>query len=336
MTSYQLYVGIDIAATSATIAWQRAQVDLSPTMLEIAQTPAAYAALIQQLGQLAAPQQTLVVLEATSTYWLALAWCLHEAGLVVSVVNPAQPKHFARLQLRRAKTDVLDAQLLLDFGQAIQPEAWVPPPPICEQLQQRLAYRDDLLHIHTQQRNRLHALQHKPHADTRLLARLEQLLSVLNTDIQALSTEIHDLLHSHHAWAEATHRLLTIPGIGPISAAWLLVATHCFARCETPEQAAAFAGLAPHPRDSGTSKRGKRTVGGGGHAHLRKVLYMAAAPAARFNPVLKPFYQRLIDAGKPKKVARCAVARKLIHIAWAVVVKQQDFDPDYRLGKVSA
>lgn len=333
---YTLYVGIDIAAQSATVAWQVALCALAPTTIEIAQTPAAYQKLIQRLAGLAAPEQTLVVLEATSTYWLALAWCLHEAGFVVSVVNPSQPKHFARMQLRRAKTDALDAQLLLQFAHMTHPEPWTPPPPICEQLQQRLAYRDDLLHIQTQQRNRLHALQHNPHAAASLITRLEQHLSLLQADIQALTTEIDALLHSHHAWAEATRRLLTIPGIGPISAAWLLVTTHCFVRCASPEQAAAFAGLAPHPRDSGTSKRGKRTVGGGGHAHLRNVLYMASASASRFNPVLQPFYQRLLDNGKPKKVARCAVARKLIHIAWAVVVKQQDFHPDFHLRKALA
>jgi transposase len=333
---YHLYVGIDIAAQTATVAWQAQAAGLSPSIIQIQQSQADYRHLIQRLKALARPQQTLVVMEATSTYWLALAWCLLEADFVVSVVNPSQPKHFARMQLRRAKTDALDAQLLLQFAQMTHPEPWTPPPPICEQLQQRLAYRDDLLHIRTQQGNRLHALQHNPHADHSLVQRLEQHLTFLQADIAALTAEIEHLLHSHHAWTDATQRLLTIPGIGPISAAWLLVATHCFARCDSPAQAAAFAGLAPHPRDSGTSKRGKRTVGGAGHAQLRRVLYMASAPASRFNPVLKPFYQRLLDKGKPKKVARCAVARKLIHIAWAVVVKQRDFDPDFHLRKAIA
>lgn len=332
---YSLYIGIDIAAASATVAWQTTT-DPAPTVLEIEQTPSAYQRLIQRFSALARPAQTLVVMEATSTYWLALAWSLYDAGFVVSVVNPSQPKHFARMQLRRAKTDALDAQLLLHFAQLTHPEPWIPPPPICEQLQQRLAYRDDLLHIQTQQRNRLHALQHNPHAEAALIQRLQQHLAFLKADLEALTDEIEALLHSHHAWAEATQHLLSIPGIGPISAAWLLVATHCFARCDNPEQAAAFAGLAPHPRDSGTSKRGQRTVGGTGHAPLRRVLYMASAPASRFNPVLQPFYQRLLDNGKPKKVARCAVARKLIHIAWAVVVKQRDFDPNWHLRKAVA
>jgi transposase len=333
---YQLYVGIDIAAASASVAWQGHPAEAAPTLMAIQQKPSDFQRLIQCLRKQAAPSQTLVVMEATSTYWLALAWCLHEAGFVVSVVNPAQPKHFARMQLRRAKTDTLDAQLLLQFAQLTHPEPWTPPPPICEQLQQRLAYRDDLLHIQTQQRNRLHALQHNPHAEASLIQRLQQHLAFLKADIAALSAEVDALLHSQHTWAEATQHLLSIPGIGPISAAWLLVATHCFARCDTPEQAAAFAGLAPHPRDSGSSRRGKRSVGGAGHAPLRRVLYMASAPASRFNPVLKPFYQRLLDKGKPKKVARCAVARKLIHIAWAVVVKHRDFDPDFLLPKAVA
>ena len=132
-----------------------------------------------------------------------------------------------------------------------------------------------------------------------------------------------------HAWAAAARRLLTIPGVGVITAAWILVATQCFAYCDTPEQAAAFAGLVPYRRESGTSRRSFRPVGRGGHAALRKTLYMETLSAAHRNPCIKPLYDRLLARGKPNRVARVASARKLLLIAWAVVVKERDFDPSF-------
>jgi len=332
---YTHFVGIDIAATSATVSWRTAE---QPALLpwQIAQQPAAYARLAQQLSALAAPADTLVVMEATSTDWMALALALHQHGFAVSVVNPSQPYHFARLRLQRTKTDAVDARLLADFAYHFQPACWTPPPPVLEQLRQSLALRDDLLGIRTQQRNRLHALQHNPQADLFLVTLVQQQLAQLQYQLDELTAHLTALLHGDHPWAEAIHHLLSIPGIGVISAAWIVVATHAFARCATPEQAVAFAGLAPHARDSGTSVRGQRSVGHSGHKALRDCLYMAAGVAARFNPLLRPLYERLLARGKAKKVARIAVARKLLQLAWALVVKQQDFDPHYAQSRLAA
>lgn len=328
------YVGVDIAAASAAVAWQETHSG-EVGRLSIEQTPAGYATLCQHLPGASAPQETLVVMEATGTYWLGLAWYLHQRGYQVSVLNPAQARHFARMQLQRTKTDAVDARLLMDFGRLMDPPLWTPPPVICEQLQQRLALREDLLEMRGQDRNRLHALQQNPHADPAVVARLKQHSAYLTAEIKALEAEIKALLQSEHAWANAAQHLLSIIGIGLITAAWILVTTHAFARCDSPEQAASFAGLAPHARESGSSLRGRRSVGHGGHAALRRNLYMAAGSAVRFNKPVKQFYDRLLDRGKPKMVARLAAARKLLHIAWAVVVKDCDFDPDYTLQPLS-
>jgi transposase len=324
--SYQLFVGVDIAAKTATVQW-RSQDGHWGAREVIAQTPAAYATLVAYLDMLAAPQHTLVVMEATGTYWQPLAWALYQAGLVVSVVNPAQPCHFARMRLQRAKTDAIDAHLLADFAACVQPAPWTPPPPVCEKLHQRLALREDFLKTAAQDRNRLHALRYAAHPDPTLLARLETHLAFLQAQVDDLTREIAALLEADPAWAVHARHLRSVPGLGPIATAWILVATQAFARCDSPEQAASFAGLAPHARDSGTSLHGHRSVGGAGHAALRRALYMAAASACRFNPAIQPFYQRLLARGKPKKLAQLAAARKLLHLAWAVVVKHSDFDP---------
>ena len=319
-------VGIDIAAATFTVAWptERGWHDAT-----FAQRRSDYGRFAYQLRQIAAPHQTLIVMEVTGTYWLALAWFLHDAGFAVSVINPTQAQLFARLEMQRAKTDRIDARLLAEFARQRQPARWTPPPAIYDQLQQRLRQRDDLLGIKTQETNRLHALQQHPRADPAVVDRLERHIAFLHAEIETLDHELAALLVSDHAWATAARRLLTIPGVGLMTAAWLLVATQCFAYCDTPQQAAAFAGLAPYRRESGTSRRGFRPVGRGGHAALRKTLYMASLSAARTNPCVKPLYDRLLARGKPNKVARVASARKLIHIAWAVVVKERDFDPAF-------
>lgn len=332
--AYTHFVGIDLAAQSATVSWRTRQQPAGRAWT-IAQHPDAYARLVEQLRALAAPATILVVMEATSTYWLALARHLHQAGFAVSVVNPSQPHHFAKLRLQHTKTDAVDARLLADFACQLPPPRWIPPPPVLEHLRQSLALREDLLKIRTQQRNRLHALQHDPQADPVLLELLHQQLAALQAQLDQVTAHLTALLYSDHPYTEAVQHVRSIPGLGLISTAWIVVATQAFARCTTPEQAAAFAGLAPHARDSGTSVRGQRSVGHGGHKALRDCLYMAAGVAARFNPGLRAFYERLVARGKAKKVARLAVARKLIHLAWALVVKQQDFDPHYAQSRLT-
>jgi len=324
---YQLYVGIDIAAKTAHVHWQSPEGDLSGNQV-IQQCRRDYKRLAQRLKSIADPAASLVVMEATGNYWLALALYLHAADFVVSVINPLRGCHFAKLHLRRAKTDAIDAAMLCQFAQTIHPDPWTPPPAIYHQLQQRLGLREDLIKTKTQHRNRLHAMRYQPYAEACLIARLERQIALLQQEIDQVTAEIKALLQSDHEWHEAARRLQTIPGIGLITAAWLLTATHCFARCDTPEQAAAYAGLAPHANESGSSRRGKRQTGGG-HAQLRASLYLAAGSALQHNPCLRPFYLRLIQRGKIKQVARVAVARKLVHMAWAVVVKQRDFDPRY-------
>src|SRR5690606_29400006 len=305
------YVGIDIALKTVTVAWQ---VPESPTVtvIEIPQNKIGYEDLLKKLKQLAHPEQIHLVMEATSTYWMDIAYVLYETGFQVSVVNPSQVKYFAKMRLQYAKTDAIDAVLLMQYAQLQQPAYWTPPPEICEQLRQYLTYRQQLIEMQTQVRNQLHALKQNPKANPEILLRMTQRLEALSFEIKQLAKDIDNLLHADHDWATAVECLMSIPGISTISTAWLLVATHCFERCDTPEQAVAFAGLAPHPQQSGSSKNSYRSIGGGGHQPLRNTLYMASAPASRFNPILKAYYDKLLARGKPKKVARCAVARKLI------------------------
>jgi transposase len=331
---YRLFVGIDIAAATATCAWIQPGAS-STRPLTIEQSPAGIAQLRARLQATGvAPAQTLIVMEATGSYWISLATTLHAAGYAVSVINPMQAHHFAKALLKRAKTDAIDAVTLALLAAKLQPDCWTPPPAVYYELQQRLAQRDALLDLRQQVRNQLHALVQGPVVITAVRTRIEQLIATLTVQLAEVEAEIAPTLQQDAAWAEAAARLQTISGIGRLTAAWIVVTTVNFRVCPSAEDAVGYAGLAPMPYDSGTSVHGRRRIGHRGNRRLRTALYMATLSAAQHNPIIKAFYERLRAAGKQTKVARCAAARKLLRIAWAVAVKGQVFDPLYGQGSL--
>lgn len=325
----ELDVGVDIAAVTFTASW------LGPgekpsAPVTLAQEAAGYAAFRQRLQATGvSPDATRVVMEATSTYWIALAVALHEAGYRVYVINPAQAHYFAKAQLRRAKTDALDAQDLARLAGKLELAAWTPPPAVYHELRQRLLAREALIALRQYARNQRHALVQWPVVIESARRQFDEVVADLDERIAGLEREL-DLVVTNGAWAASAAVLTSAPGIGAITAAWLLVATVNFTLAPGPEALAAYAGLAPMPRQSGTSVHGRPSIGHAGNGHLRRALYMATLSAARYNPVIKPFYDRLRAAGKPVKVARCAAARKLLHLSWALVTKGQMFDPQHR------
>lgn len=328
---FQLFVGVDIAAASFTTTWTLAG---PPTERPrtFAQTPDGFAAFQAALASTAVqPARTLIVLEATGSYWITLAVTLHQAGYAVSIVNPAHVHAYARSLPRRAKTDALDAQLLTLFAAERVPERWSPPAQVYHELRQRLLVRDGLLTMRQQARNQRHALEQWPIHIAAALKQLDELIADLDKRIATLEDELTTVLRDG-AWAESASLLGSISGIGLVTTAWLLVGTLNFSACRSGEAAAAYAGLVPLARESGTSVRHRSQIGQAGNARLRTALYMATLSAARHNPLIRAQYQRLRAAGKPSKVARCACARKLMHLAYAVVTKGARFDPNYRAG----
>ena len=326
LPAYQRSVGIDIAAATFTASWMRLDGRPSPAST-FPQSAAGFAALQQHLQATGvAPAATLVVLEATSSYWVAVAVTLHAAGYSVSVVNPAKVHHYAKSLPRRGKTDQLDAQLLAQFAAERRPEPWTPPPAIYHELRQRLMARDGLLEMRKQAKNQLHALLQWPVVVPAVQQQVEGVIATVDEQIRVLDAAIAEVLATG-AWAAAALRLQSIPGIGTLTAAWILVTTVHFALCPTAEAAVGYAGLNPLEGTSGTSVQRRPALGHGGNRRLRTALYLAAVSATQHNPLIKAFYLRLRAAGKPAKVARCAAARKLLCIAWAVVTKEQRFDP---------
>jgi transposase len=253
---------------------------------------------------LAAHPGVHLICEATGGYEREVVAALHAAGVPVSVLNPARVRHFARATGQRAKTDRLDATVLAAYGQQLQPKPTAPRTEQEQQLTELVRRRAQLLDVLVMQRQQaarlvLPGLRRQAQG---LVRRLERDIAQLEAQLQALRTHTDTL-------DQRARKLEAITGVGAVTALSVLA--------ELPElgtlnrgQAAALAGLAPHPRESG-QWHGHRSIGGG-RAAVRRALYMAAVVAARFNPPLKAFYQRLRDHGKPAKVALTAVMRKLI------------------------
>ena len=220
-SNYQLFVGIDIAAATFTVTWTNAGV---PTMrpLTLDQTPQGFSTLQQRLQATGIdPAATLIVLEATGSYWITLATTLHHAGYAVSVINPAQAHHFAEALLKRAKTDAIDAATLAQLAALLQPAPWTPPPTVYHELQQRLAQ----VEMRQQLGNQLHALSQGPVVIAAVRTRMETLIATLTTQAEEVKREINAALRMDAAWAAAAERLQSITGIGTMTAGWLLVTT---------------------------------------------------------------------------------------------------------------
>jgi transposase len=242
------------------------------------------------------------------------------------VLTPSPAHDFAKALLKRAKTDAIDAQTLAQRAALVQPERWTPPPAVYMELPQRLAQRDSLLELRQQVRNQLHALLQGPVVIAAVRQRMEALMATLTAQIKEVEKEITPVRQQDEAWARAATLLQTITGVGLVTAAWLVPTTLNFSVCPSPAAAAAYAELVPYVRASGTSVRGKQAIGRSGHKR-RRTLYLATRAATRWNPQIKAFYTRLRHAGTPGKVARCAAARKRLHLAGAVVTTGRAYDP---------
>ncbi len=294
---YRLWCGLDVAAKTFTASWTTDRTHyVAPVTLP--QTADGIATLHQHLQATGIPAaETLIVLEATGSYWIGLAVQFHAAGFVVSVVNPKQAYYWAQSLPRRGKTDALDARMLTQYAWERQPRAWSPPPAMYHELRQRLTAREALAGLRQQARNQAYALRQWPVVVAAALQAIEQVIAELDTQIAELDAAIVQVLRDG-AWAASAELMQTIIGIGPLTTAWVLVLTVNFTLCPSAAAAANYAGLIPLPRESGTSVRGRARLGHDGNARLRTALYRATVNAARFNPIIKRFYERLRAAGK--------------------------------------
>jgi transposase len=263
-------------------------------------------------------QPTLIVLEATGGLERLVTSALATAGLPVVVVNPRQARDFARATGQWAKTDALDARALAHFADGIRPTPRPLPDAQTQELRARLGRRQQLIGMRTAEQNRLAG------TNARLAKDIEAHIAWLNAGIATLDDDLETLLRASPLWRENDDLLQSAKGIGPVCAHTLLLELPELGTL-TRQQIAALVGVAPLNGDSGTL-RGRRTIWGG-RAHVRTVLYMGTLVATRYNPQIKAFYERLLAAGKVKKVALTACMHKFLTILNAMLKHRTPWQP---------
>jgi transposase len=263
------------------------------------------------------------VLEATSVYHEALALWLFDAGVTVSIANPAQVRDFARGLAVRTKTDGVDSVVLAHYGALVRPQPWTPPPAEVRELKALLARLEALETDYRRELNR----QEKAlvaAAPSAVQTSLDAHLAVLRAEIARLTRVIDEHIDRHPDLKADRERLQSIPGVGPKTANRMLAMLKSRA-FESAEQAAAFLGLIPVAHQSGSSVLKRPRLSKNGDAKTRAVLYMAAVVAIRHNPAVKALYERLCARNKAKMAAIGAAMRKLVHICFGVLKHQQNF-----------
>jgi transposase len=293
-------------------------IDVSKVQLDVAERPSGERAVIPHteegiatlVAQLRARHPACVVLEATGGLQVPLASALAVGGIPVAVVNPRQVRDFAKATGQLAKTDAIDAQVLAHFAEAVQPTPRPLPDEAMQQLGALLTRRRQLIEMLVAEQQRM---QRAPHPIRR---QIQAHLTWLQQQLAGLDEDLTHRIQATPLWREHEDLLRSVPGIGPVVSRTLLAELPELGTL-THKQIAALVGVAPLNRDSGTL-RGRRMIWGG-RAVVRSVLYMSAVVAARHNPIIKAFYQRLRAAGKAPKVALVACMHKLLTILNAMV-----------------
>jgi transposase len=311
-------VGIDVA--KATLAVVLVRPDGRRRHKTCPNTASGHTALVAWLSH-TAEGPCAIGLEATGGYQEAVALALHEAGHAVSVLNPAAVAAYGQSQLRRAKTDPTDAALIADFMRTQAPPRWVPPPVEARQLQALVRRLEALLEMRTQETNRLAV------AAPIVRPSIETLSVELDAQIAALKRQIAAHINQFPTLRQQRDLVVSIPGISDTTAAIVLGELLDPLRFASARHVAAFAGLVPQIRRSGTSVRGRGALSKLGAGRLRKALYFPAITAMRCNPPLVTFARRLRAAGKPPMVVIVAVMRKLLHQIYGILHSGRPFDP---------
>jgi transposase len=310
MRDVPCFIGLDVAKAQVDIA-----VRPSGERWAVPNDASGGMTLVDQVHAL---PPTLIVLEATGGLERAVTSALATAGLPVVVVNPRQVRDFARATGQLAKTDALDARALAHFADVIRPAPRPLPDAQTQELRALLGRRQQLIVMRTAAQNR------RAGTSARLTKDIAAHIAWLNADITTLDNDLETLLRASPVWRENDDLVQSAKGIGPVSAHTFLLELPEWGT-RTRQEMSALVGVAPLTCDSGTL-RGKRTIWGG-RAHVRTVLYMSTLVATRYNPQIKVFYERLLTAGKVKKVALTACMRKFLTILNALLKHRTPWQP---------
>ncbi|WP_338878794.1 IS110 family transposase [Achromobacter veterisilvae] len=321
------FLGIDVSKAKLDCALLGSEGDKRKTKV-VPNSVAGIQTLLQWCAkQGAQPQQLHAVLEPTGQYHEQAATALHDASVSVSVVNPAQVRDFAGALAVRSKTDGIDSYVLARYGQALKPALWHPAPLHARQLRALLARRNALSKDLLRELNRQEKTQF---SDLPVLVEgsIAKAIAFLREEIKRLERAIDDHIDRHPDLKEDRELLTSIPAIGPQASNAILSIMHS-KRIESAEALAAYLGLVPVQRQSGTSLNGRAHLSKAGPARVRATFYMAAIVGIRRNPHIRALYERLLLAGKSRMAALGAAMRKLVHLCFGVLKTRSRYRPDY-------
>lgn len=316
--------GVDVSKKELVVAMVRGAGEVRN--LTFPNTPQGHQALRRALVHKGGKAR--VVLEATGAFHLDVALLLTQAGSVeLMVVNPMAARRFAQAQMRRAKTDKVDARVLLEFAQRMAFEAWTPPSPTAMELRAVSRHVAGITVAQTVIKNQLQAAKATRTTPAYVIADLEGQLAGHARRIAAAQDEAVRIATADPKLAEQLRCLTSIPGIAVRSAVLILGELGVLDREMSPDEVVAHTGLDPRPRESGGSNP-RRRISKMGNGRLRGVLYMPAITAARCSPPVREWYESLIARGKVPYVGQVAVMRRLLRIAWVLITRNETWQED--------
>lgn len=324
MSKNVIYVGIDVGQEELVVCLQRSK----PRSFR--HNTKGIRTMLEWSREVSCGAELHFCLEATGVYGYSLATSLvSHFGVSVSIVNPAQIASFAKAQLRRVKTDNIDARVILAFAQSQHPPCWKPESKTQRQLYHLVAQADRLRRMLRQLSNRDHSFKYVPDLPEEVKKSQRSLRRSIERQLANIDKAIESLCAEDNQLKRQINLLCSIPGIAAHSAVRILAYGKSNLIERDRKALIAHAGLAPSQKQSGISIRGKSRIAKQGDRRLRNALYMPALVAAYHNPVLKVFYRRLIDNGKPKLLAIVAVMKKLLLMIQAILKRKIPFKPDY-------
>lgn len=268
-----------------------------------------------------------ICMEATGSYWEKVATYAFEEGWKVSVVNPNCIKRFAQSELKRTKTDKVDAGVICRFARAMQPGLWIPPPKEVQQLQALSRRLYGLVKMRRQELNRKEA-EHEKMVKTSIA----NVVKIIDAEMERVRKKIKQILMRNEDLRKKHALLVSIPGVGEETTHLILSEVPNLDFFEEAKQLVAYAGLAPREKSSGTSVRGRATMSKTGNSRLRQGLYMSAVVAMKWNPIVAAFCDRLMQRGKPTMKVVGAAMRKLLHIIFGVLKSGKPFSVELARG----
>jgi len=322
------YLGIDVAKAKLDCCLLLDPESTKRKSKSVANTRAGFATLLEWLARNGvSPAQLHAVMEGTGVYHEQAALALADTGVTVSIVNPAQIRDFARGLAVRTKTDGVDSFVLARYGALLKPQPWQPPSAEARVLRALLARREAVAQDLQRELNR------REKADaTQTPALIRQSIddssAFLRKQLAKLQEDIDHHIDRHPNLKDDMELLTSIPAVGRQTGSNLLaiIHTHHF---NSAEQLAAYLGLVPVERQSGSSVLGRVRLSKAGPPRIRATLYMAAIVAIKYNPHIKALYHRLVARGKVKKAALGAAMRKLVHLCFGVLKNRMVYQPDY-------